>query len=657
MRIENRVFLVTGGGSGLGAATAKMLVEQGGKVVLADINAEAGAAKAAELGAQARFVRADIASEADGRQAVATALEAFGGLHGLANCAGVAPAEKVLGRNGIHALESFRRVIDINLVGSFNMLRLAAEAMSQGQPDEGGERGVIVNTASVAAFDGQIGQAAYSASKSGVVGMTLPIARELARFGIRVMTIAPGIFETPMMAGMPRRCATPRRQRAVPAAPGASGRIRRAGPADHREQHAQRRSDSPRRRHPHGRPLIQEEDSMTREDPIVIVSAVRTPMGGFLGDFKDVNAATLGAAAVRAAVERARLQADEVDEAVLGCVLAAGQGQAPARQAVLGAGLARGTPCSTLNKMCGSGMKALMLAHDTLLAGSAGVALAGGMESMSNAPYLLERARSGYRMGHGKVLDHMFLDGLEDAYDKGRLMGTFAEDCAEAYGFTREAQDEFAVASLTRAQQAMRDGRFQAEIVPLTVTAGKTERLVDSDEQPPKARLDKIPTLKPAFREGGTVTAANSSSISDGAAALVLMRLSEAERRGLAPLAAIRGHASFADAPNLFPTAPVGAVKRLMQRTGWSLGEVDLFEVNEAFAVVGMAAMRDLDLSHEHLNVHGGACALGHPIGASGARIVVTLLNALQQYDLERGVAAVCIGGGEATAIAVERLR
>ncbi len=271
---------------------------------------------------------------------------------------------------------------------------------------------------------------------------------------------------------------------------------------------------------------------MTREDPIVIVSAVRTPMGGFLGDFKDVNAATLGAAAVRAAVEQARLRADEVDEAVLGCVLAAGQGQAPARQAVLGAGLARGTPCSTLNKMCGSGMKALMLAHDTLLAGSAGVALAGGMESMSNAPYLLERARSGYRMGHGKVLDHMFLDGLEDAYDKGRLMGTFAEDCAEAYGFTREAQDEFAVASLTRAQQAMRDGRFQAEIVPLTVTAGKTERLVDSDEQPPKARLDKIPTLKPAFREGGTVTAANSSSISDGAAALVLMRLSEAERRG-----------------------------------------------------------------------------------------------------------------------------
>lgn len=658
MRIENRVFLVTGGSSGLGAATAKMLVEQGGKVVLADINAEAGAAKAAELGAQARFVRADIASEADGRQAVATALEAFGGLHGLANCAGVAPAEKVLGRNGIHALESFRRVIDINLVGSFNMLRLAAEAMSQGQPDEGGERGVIVNTASVAAFDGQIGQAAYSASKSGVVGMTLPIAREPGALRHPSDDHRPGhLRDTDDGRHAPGGARLPRRQRAVPAAPGASGRVRRAGPADHREQHAQRRSDSPRRRHPHGRPLIQEEDSMTREDPIVIVSAVRTPMGGFLGDFKDVNAATLGAAAVRAAVERARLQADEVDEAVLGCVLAAGQGQAPARQAVLGAGLARGTPCSTLNKMCGSGMKALMLAHDTLLAGSAGVALAGGMESMSNAPYLLERARSGYRMGHGKVLDHMFLDGLEDAYDKGRLMGTFAEDCAEAYGFTREAQDEFAVASLTRAQQAMRDGRFQAEIVPLTVTAGKTERLVDSDEQPPKARLDKIPTLKPAFREGGTVTAANSSSISDGAAALVLMRLSEAERRGLAPLAAIRGHASFADAPNLFPTAPVGAVKRLMQRTGWSLGEVDLFEVNEAFAVVGMAAMRDLDLSHERLNVHGGACALGHPIGASGARIVVTLLNALQQYDLERGVAAVCIGGGEATAIAVERLR
>ncbi|WP_444436191.1 acetyl-CoA C-acyltransferase [Pseudomonas sp. A6] len=391
-------------------------------------------------------------------------------------------------------------------------------------------------------------------------------------------------------------------------------------------------------------------------DPVVIVSAVRTPMGGFLGDFKDTSAATLGAAAVRAAIERAQLGADQIDEAILGCVLSAGQGQAPARQAVLGAGLDRGTPCTTINKMCGSGMKAVMQGHDALLAGSAGVVLAGGMESMSNAPYLLERARTGYRMGHGKVLDHMFLDGLEDAYDRGRLMGTFAEDCAQGYGFTRQQQDDYAIASLTRAQQAMRDGRFAAEIVPVTVKAGKETREVSQDEQPPKARLDKIPTLKPAFREGGTVTAANSSSISDGAAALVLMRLSEAEKRGLEPLAAIRAHSSYAAAPNLFPTAPVGAIQRLLQRSGWGLGEVDLFEVNEAFAVVAMAAMRELDIPHAKLNVHGGACALGHPIGASAARILVTLLSALQQYDLKRGIASVCIGGGEATAIAVERL-
>ena len=391
-------------------------------------------------------------------------------------------------------------------------------------------------------------------------------------------------------------------------------------------------------------------------DPVVIVSAVRTPMGGFLGDFKDASAATLGAAAVRAAIERAQLGADQIDEAILGCVLSAGQGQAPARQAVLGAGLDRGTPCTTINKMCGSGMKAVMQGHDALLAGSAGVVLAGGMESMSNAPYLLERARTGYRMGHGKVLDHMFLDGLEDAYDRGRLMGTFAEDCAQSYGFTRQQQDDYAIASLTRAQQAMRDDRFAAEIVPVTVKAGKETREIAQDEQPPKARLDKIPTLKPAFREGGTVTAANSSSISDGAAALVLMRLSEAEKRGLAPLAAIRAHSSYAAAPNLFPTAPVGAIQRLLQRSGWGLGEVDLFEVNEAFAVVAMAAMRELDIPHAKLNVHGGACALGHPIGASAARILVTLLSALQQYDLKRGIASVCIGGGEATAIAVERL-
>lgn len=391
-------------------------------------------------------------------------------------------------------------------------------------------------------------------------------------------------------------------------------------------------------------------------DPIVIVSVARTPMGGMLGSLSGLAAHELGSIAIKAAVERAGVKPEQIEEVIMGNVLQAGQGQAPARQAVLGAGLARGTPCSTVNKMCGSGMKAAMMAHDAILAGSARVALAGGMESMSNAPYLLERARSGYRMGHGKVLDHMFLDGLEDAYDKGRLMGTFAEDCAEKYGFTREQQDDYAITSLSRAQKAMSEGRFKDEIVAVTVKAGKELRAISEDEQPPKAKLDKIPSLKPAFREGGTVTAANASSISDGAAALVLMRLSEAEKRGLTPLAAIRGHSSYADAPNLFPTAPVGAVERLMQRTGWAIGDVDLFEVNEAFAVVAMAAMRDLDIPHDKLNVHGGACALGHPIGASGARVIVTLLSALKQYDLKRGVASVCIGGGEATAIAVERL-
>jgi len=391
-------------------------------------------------------------------------------------------------------------------------------------------------------------------------------------------------------------------------------------------------------------------------DPVVIVSTARTPMGGFLGDFKDVTAAELGAAAIRATLERAGLAADAVDEVIMGCVLPAGQGQAPARQAALGAGLSQGTVCSTLNKMCGSGMKAAMLGHDLLLAGSADVMIAGGMESMSNAPYLLDRGRSGYRMGHGRVLDHMFLDGLEDAYDKGRLMGSFAEECAQAYGFSREQQDAFAIASLSRAQKAMSEGRFAAEITAVQARFGRESRQIDSDEQPPKARPDKIPTLKPAFLEGGTVTAANASSISDGAAALLLMRRSEAQKRGLTPLAAIRGHASFAHAPNLFATAPVGAMQRLMTRTGWSLGEVDLFEINEAFAVVPMAAMRDLDIPHDKLNVHGGACALGHPIGASGARILVTLLSALQQYDLKRGVAAICIGGGEATAVAIELL-
>ena len=391
-------------------------------------------------------------------------------------------------------------------------------------------------------------------------------------------------------------------------------------------------------------------------DPVVIVSAARTPMGGFQGDFKGLTAPQLGAAAIRAAVERAGVAADGVQEVLFGCVLSAGIGQAPARQAALGAGLDKGTRCTTLNKMCGSGMEAAILGHDRLLAGSADVVVAGGMESMSNAPYLLDRARSGYRMGHGRVLDHMFLDGLEDAYDRGRLMGTFAEDCAQNHGFTREAQDAFAVASLTRAQQAIKDGSFSSEIVPVQVTVGKEQRLISDDEQPPKANLAKIPTLKPAFREGGTVTAANSSSISDGAAALVLMRRSEAQKRGLKPLAVIHGHAAFADEPGLFPTAPVGAIKRLMSKTGWDLNTVDLFEINEAFAVVSLVTMSELDIPHSKVNIYGGACALGHPIGASGARILVTLLSALRQQKAKLGVAAICIGGGEATAIAVECL-
>ena len=389
-------------------------------------------------------------------------------------------------------------------------------------------------------------------------------------------------------------------------------------------------------------------------DPVVIVSVARTPMGGFQGDFKGLTAPQLGAAAIRAAVERAGVAPDGVEEVLFGCVLSAGLGQAPARQAALGAGLDKGTRCTTLNKMCGSGMEATILGHDRLLAGSVDVVVAGGMESMSNAPYLLDRARSGYRMGHGRVLDHMFLDGLEDAYDRGRLMGTFAEDCAQAHGFTREAQDAFAVASLTRAQQAIKDGRFSAEIVPVAVTVGKEQRLISDDEQPPKANPAKIPTLKPAFRDGGTVTAANSSSISDGAAALVLMRSSQAQKRGLKPLAVIHGHAAFADEPGLFPTAPVGAIKRLMTKTGWNLADVDLFEINEAFAVVSLVTMSELQIPHSKVNIYGGACALGHPIGASGARILVTLISALRQQHLKCGVAAICIGGGEATAIAVE---
>jgi len=389
-------------------------------------------------------------------------------------------------------------------------------------------------------------------------------------------------------------------------------------------------------------------------DPIVIISAARTPMGGFMGDFASLTCSQLGSAAIKAAVERAGLKPEQVDEVIMGCVLPAGQGQAPARQASLGAGLPLAAGCTTVNKMCGSGMRAAMYAHDMLVAGSVEVMVAGGMESMSNAPYLLPKARGGYRLGHGEVKDHMFLDGLEDAYDKGRLMGTFAEDCASSYKFTREAQDAFAVASTTRAKQANTDGSFVWEIAPVTVSGRKGDIVMDKDEQPFKAQLEKIPTLKPAFRKDGTVTAANSSSISDGAAALVLMRRSTADKLGLKPIATIVGHSTFAQEPGLFTTAPVGAMKKLLAKNGWSAESVDLWEINEAFAVVTMAAMHDLELPHDKVNVHGGACALGHPIGASGARVIVTLIGALRKYGKQRGVASLCIGGGEATAVGIE---
>jgi acetyl-CoA C-acetyltransferase len=396
-----------------------------------------------------------------------------------------------------------------------------------------------------------------------------------------------------------------------------------------------------------------------QNDPIVIVGLSRTPMGAFQGELKGFAAPELGAAAIRAAVERARIRPDEVQEVIMGCVLPAGQGQAPARQASLGAGLPLAAGCTTVNKMCGSGMKAAMFAHDLLAVNSFDVVVAGGMESMTNAPYLLPKARGGLRMGHGQVIDHMFYDGLEDAYVRdekggGRLMGTFAEDCAQKYNFSREAQDRFAIASLERAQKANKEGWFAWETTPIAIKAGKEETFVETDEQPFKANLEKIATLRPAFRKDGTVTAANSSSISDGAAALVMMRRSTAEKRGLAPLAVVMGHATHAQAPSEFTTAPVGAIQKILENTGWSAKQVDLYEINEAFAVVTMAAMQEHGLPHEKVNVHGGACALGHPIGASGARIVVTLIGALRKYGLRRGVASLCIGGGEATAMALE---
>ncbi|MBT3072011.1 acetyl-CoA C-acyltransferase [Rhodomicrobium sp. Az07] len=392
-------------------------------------------------------------------------------------------------------------------------------------------------------------------------------------------------------------------------------------------------------------------------DAIVIASAVRTPIGAFQGAFASLAAPELGAAALRAAVERAGLPASEIDEVVMGCVLGAGVGQAPARQASLRAGLSVSAGCTTINKVCGSGLKAVMLGHDLIAAGSARVVAAGGMESMTNAPYLLPKARGGQRLGHDRILDAMVFDGLEDAYapeTKGRLMGTFAEDCAGAYGFTREAQDAYAVASATRARAAVEGGAFDWETAPVTVEGRKGALKVERDETPGRIDIAKIPTLKPAFREGGSVTAANSSSISDGAAAVTLMRRSTAEAKGVAPLATILGHATYAGEPRLFPNAPVHAIRALLSKLGWEAGDVDLYEINEAFAVVAMAAMRDLGLPHDKVNIHGGACALGHPIGASGARVLVTLIGALRRARAKRGVASLCIGGGEAVAMAVE---
>ena len=377
-------------------------------------------------------------------------------------------------------------------------------------------------------------------------------------------------------------------------------------------------------------------------------------MGAFQGEMKSFAAPELGAAAIRAAIERAKLKPEDVQEVIMGCVLPAGQGQAPARQASLGAGLPLGTGCTTINKMCGSGMKAAMFAHDILLSEKDSILVAGGMESMTNAPYLLPKARAGLRMGHGQVIDHMFYDGLEDAYDKGRLMGSFAEDCARKYAFKREEQDAFAIASLNRAQTANKDGSFAWELTPLAIKLGKDEKFIENDEQPFKANLAKIPTLKPAFSRDGTVTAANSSSISDGAAALVMMRRSMAEKRGLAPLAVVVGHSTHAQEPGWFTTAPVGAMRKLFEKVNWTAQQVDLYEINEAFAVVTMAAMKEHGLPHDKVNVHGGACALGHPIGASGARILVTLIGALRKQGGKRGVASLCIGGGEATAMAIE---
>ena len=393
-----------------------------------------------------------------------------------------------------------------------------------------------------------------------------------------------------------------------------------------------------------------------QDDPIVITGAARTPIGSFQGVLSDVSATNLGATAIAAAIERSAIEPESVEEVIMGCVLPAGLRQAPARQAALGGGLPLWTPCTTINKMCGSGMKAAMLGHDLIVSGSAEITVTGGLESMSRAPYLLQKARSGYRLGNSEILDHMFIDGLEDAYEPGKLMGHFAEDCAQRYHFSREDQDGFAIESLTRATEAIENGAFRREITPVSVTRRNETVSVDTDQQPLTVNIEKIPSLKPAFRKDGSVTAANSSSISDGAAALVMMKLSNAERGGHVPLARVWGHSSFAQEPGLFTTAPIFAIRKLLDTLGWETSTVDLFEINEAFAVVAMAAMHDLQIPHEKLNIHGGACALGHPVGASGARIIVTLLHALERNGLRRGIAALCIGGGEATAMAFERI-
>lgn len=392
------------------------------------------------------------------------------------------------------------------------------------------------------------------------------------------------------------------------------------------------------------------------KDSIVIVSIARTPLGNLLGELKDFSSHQLGTHVIKAAIERAKLKPADIHEVIMGCVLPAGLGQAPARQAAIHAGIPNSTPCTTINKVCGSGMKAVMFAHDMLLVGSSDIIIAGGMESMTNAPYLLQKARQGYRLGHGELLDHMMLDGLEDAYDKGRAMGSFAEETVKKYGFTRQQQDDFALSSFERARKATEHKKFSVEIAPLTLNTKQGEQRIDRDEHPFSVNPDRIPSLSPAFMKNGTVTAGNSSSIADGAAALVLMRLSEAEKRGLKPLAKILGYSAFAKAANEFTTAPIDAIRQLMKKINWTVNDVDLFEINEAFAVVTLVAMQELHIPHDKINIHGGGISLGHPIGASGARIIVTLLAALQQNNLKKGLASLCIGGGEATAIAVEML-